>query len=330
MAKLSSVGFISPSTNSARRNGIDIVGREEVYSRERKVVRDEFTKLGTIGSWKDPEVKERLQVFAKQVINTTQTLVSERSDLISMVLPTETILPGDTFVLRNLHGVNVYYGTYGASVRMSRPQFTQYTQTTNLKEVGLKLELNQIRVGKYSPSELADYTAGVIEAWRNRLLFVTTLGGMTAYQSGGDQHLAGTNVAFATVEAALDKLTDEADAALIVGRRKAIALLANMTGWSDTVIDEYKGTGVIGMYAGIPVKKVYSFTDPDYGWVSPMDDDDLWIFSSLPAGAQVVADKLRTDDEIIAANETMNMYFRWDDGIGIFHTNRIVRLQNLT
>lgn len=330
MAKLSSVGFISPSTNSARRNGLNIGDRQEVYSRERKVVRDEFAKLGTIGSWKDAPVKEKLDTFAKQVINTTQTLIAERRDLISMVLPTETITPGDTFVLRNLHGVNVYYGTYGASVRMSRPQFTQYTQTTNLKEVGLKLELNQVRVGKYSPSELADYTTGVIEAWRNRLLFTTTLAGMTAYQASGTQYTAGTSLSFATMEVALNTLTDEADAALIVGRRQAIGALANMSGWSDTVIDEYKGTGVIGMFAGIPVKKVYSFTDPDYGWVSPMDADDLWIFSSLPAGAQVIADRLRTDDEIIAANETMNMYFRWDDGIGIFHTNRICRIQNIT
>lgn len=326
--KNSSYGFISPAGINSSAASKLIVGRNDVYNRERAVIKAEFANVGS--DWSDPGLNGKLKEFAKQVIKVTTEGVRDATDLITVVLPAETIAPGDTYVQRDIHGVGIYQGTYGAAVRMSRPQFTQYTQTTNLKQVGLKLDLIQIKTGKYSPSELADYTSGLITAWRNRLLFVTTLAGATEYQSSGDQHIAGTSLAFGTMTAAFQKLTDVSDPALMIGRRYAIHKLSTMSGWSDTVIDEFKNTGAVGMYAGIPVVKVNSFTDPDYGWISPMDDDDLWIFSSLPAGRVVISETLEASDEIILSDRTMNIYYNWADGIGIFHTDRIVRVQNVT
>jgi len=64
--------------------------------------------------------------------------------------------------------------------------------------------------------------------------------------------------------------------------------------------------------------------------VYPFPKDDLWIFSELPAGRIVSAGALRTSSETILKNETMNMYMRWDDGIGIFHTDRIARIAAIT
>ena len=312
-------GFITPA-GIARPRSIE---KHKLYAAEKKVLKEEFSKLGKNFNWNDEPVKAKLQEFARLVIkNTTQTVLGTE-DLWSVVLPTEEIEPGDTFKLRELHGVNVYYGTYGASVRMSRPQFTEFSATTNLKEVGLKLELTQIRTGKYSPSELADYTAALITAWRNHLLFTTTLGGNTVYQSGGAQAVVWGGGSFGTMNAAIDKLTDEGDVKVIIGRRSAIHHLSVLSGWSEASKEEFENVGQVGKYAGIPVVQVKSFTDPDYGTVYPMPKTVLWFFSELPAGAAVIADRLRTADEVILANETMNIFFRWDDGIGIFKTNRI-------
>jgi len=330
--KTSSVGYISPAGISRAADSTN--SKYALYKNEKEIIRDEFKSLGKNFDWTDPNVAGKLKEFARQVIKRTGQTIhgpgDAGQDLTSLCLPTETIEPGDTFILRELHGVNIYYGSYGAAVRMSRPQFTQYTQTTNVKEVGLKLELSQIRSGKYSPSELAAYTSSLITAWRNRLLFVTTLAGMTAYQSGGDQYQAGTALAFGTMNAAINKLTDEAEIKLIVGRRQAIHSLSNMSGWGETGIDQFQAAGQVGKYAGIPVHKVNSFTDPDYGTLYPMPEDELWVFSDLPAGRMVIADSLRTADETLLQTETMNIYFRWDDGIGIFYPNRIVRVAAVT
>ncbi len=321
--KTKSVGFISPSGISKNK----YVDRFDLYRKERELIKEDFKGIGgsSVLNWQDPIVAGKLQEFARQVINVTSENVNRGPNLLELVLPTETVQPGDTFVLREIHGVDIFYGTYGASVRMSRPQFTQYTQTTNLKEVGLKLELTQIRTGKYSPSELADYTTGLITAWRNYLLFTTTLSGATAYASGGAQYQSGAGIGVPTMLAALNRLNDDAEPKVIIARRSALAKLSNM-GLSEASKEEFEKYGQVGTWAGIPVVKVNSFTDPDYGLVTPFLANDLWIFSEAPAGRVVIADALRTNDEIIAQNETMNMYFRWDDGIGIFYTPRIVRV----
>ena len=326
MKKNSSVAFISPAGLSRTKNS----NKYEIFSAEKKIIKEEFKALGKNFDWNDKPVKAKLEEFAKQVIKTTSQTVLGTPDLWSVVLPVEQIEPGDTFKLRELHGVNIYYGTYGASVRMSRPQFTEFSATTNLKEVGLKLELQQIRSGKYSPSELAEYTSSLITAWRNRLLFVNTLAGMTEFQAGGAQYQAGTSLAFGTMQAAFDRLTDESDAKVFIGRRSAIHKLSTMTGWSEAAKEEFEKEGQVGTYAGVPVIKVTSFTDPDYSTVYPMPSDELWLFSDLPAGRAVIADSLRTSSETILQNETMNIYFRFDDGLGIFYPARIVRIAAIT
>jgi hypothetical protein len=319
-------GFISPAGITKAPT---LKSKYELYATEREAIKKDFAELGTNFDWSDDVVAKKLKGFARNVIKVTSQTVLGTEDLWSVVLPTERIQPGDTLKIRELSGVNVYYGTYGASVRMSRPQFAEYSATTNLKEVGLKLELTSIRTGKYSPSELADYTSNLITAWRNYLLF-STLSAMTCYSSGGDHYIAGTNLAFGTMNAAFAKMTDEADIKCIIGRRTAIHFLSTMTGWSEAGKEQFEKQGQVGTYGGVPVIKVNSFTDPDYGTVYPMDADDLWIFSDLPAGRAVIADTLRTADETIMQNETMNLYFRWDDGLGIFWDNRIVRVQNVT
>lgn len=326
--KNASVGYISPAGLTRKTDtGND---KYALYAKEKEIIREEFKSIGKNFNWNDANVKSKLKEFASQVITRTQQTVLGVNDLISLCLPTETIQPGDTFVLRELHGVAIYYGSYGAAVRMSRPQFTQYTQTTNLKEVGLKLELTQIRTGKYSPSELAEYTSNLVTAWRNRLLFVTTLAGMQQFGAGGAQYTAGASFSFGTLNTAINTLTDEAEIKLMVGRRQAIHALSNMSGWKERGVDEFQDKGMVGKYAGIPVMKVNSFTDPDYGTVYPMPADELWIFSDLPAGRIVVADALRTADETLLQTETMNLYFRWDDGIGIFYPKRIARVGSIT
>lgn len=326
MNRLKAAAHLSPkgirTYNSAQE-------RNALYREEKKIIKDEFAAFGNNINWTDRAVKDKLHEFARQVIETVQTYMNQQ-DLVSTVLPAETVQPGDTFVRHELHGVNIYYGTYGASVRMSRPQFTKYTASPNPKEAGLDLDLAQIRTGKYSPSELADYTTGLITAWRNHLLFTTTLAGMSVYQSGGAQYQAGTSVAFGTMDTVIAKLTDAEDVGWMVGRRAAIHKLSNMSGWSDNAKDEFKSIGNVGSYAGIPIMKVNSFTDPDYGTVYPMPSNEIWLFSTLPAGVVVYADRLRTAEETTLKNETLQLYFRWDDGIGIWYTNRIARLAAIT
>lgn len=318
--KQSSVGYISPSGITRKTSTTD---RYKLYSAEKKILKDDFASLGTNFDWNDAAVKGKLDEFARLVIKNTSQTVLGTEDLWGAVLPTETVLPGDTFVLREVHGVDIYYGTYGGAVRMSRPQFTEYRAATNLKEVGLKLDLTQIRTGKYSPSELADYTSSLITAWRNYLLFTTTLGGMTTYQSGGDQNNVWGAGNFATLNNTINLIADDGDVKMIVGRRNAVHFLSALTTFSEASKEEFENIGQVGTYAGIPIVVVKSFTDPDYGTVYPMPSNQLWFFSELPAGRAVVADALRTANETILQNESMNLYFRWDDGIGIFRPERI-------
>ena len=310
------------------------LSKRKLYSAEQDAIKEDFASLnGGVLNWGEGAAKKKISEFAANVIHNTSIFINENDDLVSMVLPTEKINPGESLILRELHGVNVYYSSYGAAVRMSRPQFTNYTITTTPKEVGLDLELTQIQVGKYSPSELAEYTGKVIQAWRNYLLFTTTISGMAIYSSGGAQYVSGATLSATDMNKAIGTITDEGDVGLIVGRRKAIQALASQNAgmaWSDASKDEFKNTGQVGSYAGIPVKQVYSFTDPDYGSVNPCLDNQLFIFSSLPAGRLAVENTLRTSEETIKKNERLNIYFRFGDGIGLSHTNRIAVVGAIT
>lgn len=318
--KLSQVASLTPRGSTKNSNH----DKYALYRKEKDILKEEFKAFGRDINWNDVAIQGKLNEFARQIIDTVNTHLNQQ-DLVETVLPAETVEPGDTYVLHELSGVNVYEGTYGASVRMNRPQFTKYTATPNVKDVGLDLQLALIRTGKYSASELADYAAGVIRAWRNHLLFTTTLAGMSVYQSGG-AYYQGNADSFATLDAAFAKMTDEEDVGMIIGRRKAIHVIANMSGWADPSKEEFKSIGQVGRYAGVPIIKVNSFTDPDYGTVSPMTTTDLWMFSTLPAGRVVFADRLRSSQETKLENETLKIYLRWDDAIGIWHTNRIVRM----
>lgn len=297
----------------------------KLYNAEKEMLKKEFESYGNNLDWGDPIVQKKLREFSRQVISITNTYVNTPG-LVETLLPAETVLPGDDLVSYELSGINIYEGTYGASVRMSRPQFTKYTATPNLKEVGLKLQLAQIRTGKYSASELADYTVNVITAWRNHMFFTTTLAGNSVYQSGGAQYQAVVGAAFASLDLGYAKLSDDGDPRVIVLRRTALHKIANQSGWSEVAKEEFESLGQVGSYAGTPVVKVNSFTDPDYGTVYPFPVTDVWLFSELPAGRVVFADRLRTSEETIPRNETLNIYFRFDDGIGIWHTDRIVRM----
>lgn len=323
MSKLMTAGNLTYSGSSI---GVEL-GKQKLYKAERDAIKEDFASLsGGVLNWGEGLAKKKISEFAANVIQNTAIFINENGDLVSRVLPTEFIQPGDTLTLRELHGVNVYKASYGAAVRMSRPQFTNYTITTTPKEVGLDLELTQIQTGKYSPSELAEYTGKVIQAWRNHMFFTTTLGGMSIYQSGGTQYTAGASLSSSIMNAAINKLTDEGDVALIVGRRQAIHALSNQNAgmaWSDVSKDEFKNTGMVGKYAGIDVAQVFSFTDPDYGTVYPMPKNQLWIFSALPAGRLAIGNTLRTSEETIKRNERLHIFFRFEDGIGITHTNRI-------
>ncbi|MCK9369429.1 hypothetical protein M0R04_05785 [Candidatus Dojkabacteria bacterium] len=298
--------------------------RYALYAEEKALIKAEFAGLENI-DWSDPAIRAKLHQIAKQVIKNTTDQVNQ-NDLISAVLPTERINPGETLVVNEISGMAIYTGSYGAAVRMSRPQFTSYSAKPNLKEVGIRLDLVSVQAGKYSVSELADYTNGLINAWRNRMLFVNTLAGMTAYQSGGAQYTAGGGVSIGTIITAMNTLTDESEIKVIVGRRNAIAKLSSNVNYSNDTRREWETRGQVGTYAGIPVIKVNSFTDNDYGVVYPFDAADLWMFSDLPAGRAVIAGALRTSDEVIPQTESMNIYMRWDDGIGIWHTDRISRI----
>jgi hypothetical protein len=327
MDKMKSVGFLNPSSISSAKEK----DKNTLYAEEKAALKKEFEGLGPSIDWDDPVIAAKLKAFARQVIQiTNDEIFADVPNLIDLVLPTETIQPGDTFVLDELSGPAIYYGSYGASVRMSRPQFTQYTATTNLKEVGLKLRLEQIQTGKYSASQLGEYVAKLINAWKNRLLFTNTLAAMTAYSSGGSYYQAGTALGVGTMTTAIDALSDESDAKVIVGRRSAIHQLSDLSGYSNDTRREYETQGQIGTYAGIPLLKVNSFTDLDYGQVFPMVKTSLWVFSELPAGRWVQAAALRTNNEIVARNESLNLYYRWDDGVGIFHSDRIVHVGAIT
>lgn len=325
--KLKSTAFLSPKAASAHK------GVKTLYDKEKEALKKEFESMGGHIDWSDPVLVKKLNSFARLVIETVTDNI-DQNDLVSLCLPTQVIEPGDTAVLHEIHGPAIYQASYGAAVRMSRPQFTKFTAVTNLKEVGLKLDLAQLQRGKYSASELADYIVKLVTAWRNRLLFVTTLAGATEYQTSGAQHVDGSTWTSGKYTSMLTAITDEAETKLLVGRRQAIHVLSttepfSIAGASDSARVEFENTGMVGSYAGVPIVKPNSFVDLDYGVVYPMPVDDLWLWSEMPAGRYVQAGALRTSNETILRSEQLHLYFRWDDGITIWYTDRIVRAQSV-
>lgn len=332
MNKLETVGFFNPSSADITL-GSDDAKRRQLYAAEKREIKKDFAAYGEgILDINAPDVQKRLTAIARKVINVAVDQVAFENDIIPLVLPIANVNPGDTYVTDELSGPMIYQGSYGAPVQMSRPNVQRFTVTTSLKEVGIELVLQQIAAGKYSPSELGDYTAKLAVAWRNRMLFTNTLSGLTAYQSGGARYVSAPTLSAKDIEGGLAKLSDEADPKVFVGRRKAVHALSQLSGFSDETKREFEVNGKLGRYIGAQVVQVYGYQDNDYGLVYPMLTDDLWLFSSQPAGVWVTAAGLRTTSETIARSETLNMYFRWDDGVGIDSNklDRIVRFAGVT
>ena len=299
----------------------------KLYDEERKAVRADFEGLN-INDTENPEVRKKLSAFSKKIVERV-TFVLPSSEIIDMALPRQEVGIGITIEAHELGGAVVHEGVYGGAVRMSKPIQKPYTLTTKLKEVGQELVLANIQSGKYSPSEIGDYVGMLIGASRNRLLF-HTLENMSAYAGSGTQVTSGAGLGIPTMIVALKTLTDGADAKVIFGRRNALYELSNNPNFSDQTERDFEERGQIGNFAGVPVVKVNSFTDPIYGFVYPMRNDDLWIFSEQPAGRFGVTSDVVSSSEIIMRRGVMHLYYRWDDGLAIWKTDRIARVSSIT
>jgi len=299
------------------------------YSEERKAIKEDLKGMNVYNFEGDPTVRKTLQAIAKKVINTTVDQVP-LYDLSGIILPRVDGEVGTTIEQHEIEGLRIYEGTYGAAVRMSAIQIKPYTVTTNLKEIGIRIVLADLQSGKYSTSEVGEYAAQLIGAYRNRLIFRTLEANASLTTSGSNYMAAGGPLGAATMLMSLGTISDEAEIKVILGRRRAVARLSANAGYSNDTRREFEKTGQIGTYAGVPVLQVNSWTDPTYGSVAPFAKDELWLFSTLPCGRFMVVKDVDASTELVARNGVMNIYYRWDDGAAIWKPSRAFRIDGIT
>ena len=162
---------------------------------------------------------------------------------------------GDKYVFQELDSaLRVVARSYGTKPLSQRLWFKEYELVTSMKEVAVEVPLEEVAIGRITPSLVAEQMALAITRDRVNLILTAIDNGVS---SGADRTgLAGYTLRYTTfdqpnLDRAIDGMLDEDEAPVILSRHIAMApSIRGFTGWSDDITEEFQRRGVIGTYHG--------------------------------------------------------------------------------
>ncbi len=230
--------------------------------------RQAFAEKMKAVNWRDPE--ERLAV-ATDIIKWVIDDVYD-DDIIGMIADVETFNEGEEVKFHILEGLIAYIHEPGSFAPRSVLTKTEVVLPTQLVSVATELDIGQLRSGRYGTiNDLRRRATEALLGRRNKLLWETTYGAVTATATDGNYATFASSATAATKRAAIDAAltyvhdNNSQGPKAIIGRYTALDWLPDLgtSYWSDRMLDEINRTGFVGEYKGVPVIRLRSYKDED-------------------------------------------------------------------
>lgn len=189
-----------------------------------------------------------------QIIKDTVLLTDPTPFLVDVVDGTL----GNDYVFQELDSaLRVVNRSYGSKPLSQRLVFKEYGMSTTHREVAVEIPLEEVAVGRITPSLVTDAMADAI----NRARIVNILAAIDAgVPSANDRTgkagytLRYTDLTQANLDKAVDGLLDDSESPTIFGRHIALApKIRGFSGWSAETLRDLETRGLIGNYHGASV-----------------------------------------------------------------------------
>jgi hypothetical protein len=215
--------------------------------------------------------------------------------------------------------VNRSYGTKPLSQRLT---FKEYGMSTSHKELAVEIPLEEVAIGRITPSQVVDAIAETIT--RGRIYNILT--GIDAGVTSGADHTGKvgytrryTGLTADNLDKALDGLLDESESPTIFGRHIALApAIRAFTGWSQSSLATFEQRGMIGTYHGAPIVTLRDqYHKREGGHLIP--SNRVYIASGTKGAKYMTKDVSFLDWAMVdPRSSTFGMGTRLEDGLLVF------------
>lgn len=210
----------------------------------------------------DPKGMKQLE---DNKIEIAQLVVQLVEDTVALTDPTPFMVDrrtygiGDQILFQELKGdMKVTKRAYGSKPLSQRLTKTEWSMTTQAKEIACEIPLEEIASGAATAADAVNAMAESINRYRVQFVLDGIDAGVPA-ATGDRTGVSGFTLRYSgltdtNLEKALDGLKDDGEAPSIFGRHIALyPAIRGFTGWSDEGLREFEQRGVTGVYQGSPV-----------------------------------------------------------------------------
>lgn len=166
---------------------------------------------------------------------------------------------GDQHIFQEMSAaLRVQARAYGSKPLSQRVTWKEFSMSTTMKEVAVELPLEEIAIGRTTPSQIVEEMAGAINRYRTS----TVLDALDAAIPAATNDRSGvtgftlrySGLTKANLDKAIDGMKDDANPPVIMGRHIALfPAIRNFTGWSEATLTELEKRGQIASYLGAPI-----------------------------------------------------------------------------
>lgn len=198
-------------------------------------------------------------------IEIAQLVVQLVEDTVALTDPTPFMVDrrtygiGDQILFQELKGdMKVTKRAYGSKPLSQRLTKTEWSMTTQAKEIAVEIPLEEIASGATTAADAVNAMAESINRYRVQFVLDGIDAGIPA-ATDDRTGVTGFTLRYASLtkenlEKALDGLKDDGEAPSIFARHIALyPEIRGFTGWSDETIREFDMRGVMGTFQGSPV-----------------------------------------------------------------------------
>ena len=278
------------------------------------------------GSRKGEMNRKALQKLEENKFELAELILQVVNDTVLSTDPTPFLVDqvegdlGNNYVWQELDStLRVVSRSYGTKPLSQRLTFKEYGMTTSHKEIAVTIPLEQIAVGRITPSQVTDAMAEAI----NRYRITTILDGIDAAVTAVADHtglggyvLRYVSLSQANLDKAINGLLDESASPTIFGRHIALApAIQGFTGFSDETKRELEVRGMIGTYRGAPVVSLRDqFHKREGGHL--IRKDRVWLTSGTKGARFMTKDVSFLDYSVVdPRSSTFEVGTRLEDGL---------------
>lgn len=195
---------------------------------------------------------------AELIVQLIQDEVSV-TDVVPLVAEEVDGVFGNQYLFQEMNAaLRVQPRAYGSKPLSQRLTWKEFSMTTTMKEVAVELPLEEIAVGRTTPSMVVEEMAGAINRYRMSTVLDAldaAVPAATADRSGVSGYtLRYTGFTKANLDKAIDGMKDDSNSPVIMGRHIALhPAIAGFAGWSEATLEELEKRGQIASYRGAPI-----------------------------------------------------------------------------